>query len=149
MQAALLLCLKQKKLFDEMIVKMRASHNREPRRFAKSLLREKAAALEPEITSKLKFARTFFANAFRRMGFVVWRISSTKAITNEDAAQFGRFFCLQIMELRQFGFSRFFPDNSLTLNINCENDVSLGTFVQSIFFQLMKSRSILLLMALH
>lgn len=40
---------------------------------------------------------------------MVRRISSSKSVDNETAAQYGRFFCRQIMDLREHGFNKFFP----------------------------------------
>lgn len=43
---------------------------------------------------------------------MVRRISSSKSVDNETAAQYGRFFCRQIMDLREHGFNKFFPDGT-------------------------------------
>lgn len=70
----------------------------------KALLREKVAELESEeVQEKLRFSKKYFSAAFERMGVVVRRISSCKPVTNEVAAQFGRYFCRQLIELRKTG----------------------------------------------
>jgi hypothetical protein len=78
----------------------------------KKWIMDKAKELEPAAAATAKFGKKLFRGAYRRMGVVVRRISSTKAVTEENAAQVGRFFCRQLMELREKGASRFFPDNS-------------------------------------
>jgi hypothetical protein len=96
----------------KMIEERRHQGLRVSRHLVKQWLVSKAKELEPVAAATAKFGRKLFRGAYRRMGVVVRRISSTKAVTEENAAQFGRFFCRQLMEVRQNGFSRFFPDKS-------------------------------------
>jgi hypothetical protein len=93
-----------------LIEERRKSGLRVSRHLVKQWYLEKAKELEPVAAATAKFGKKLFRGAYRRMGVVVRRISSSKAVTEEDAAQAGRFFCRQLMELRQHGFSRFFPD---------------------------------------
>ncbi len=70
----------------------------------KALLRGKVAEVESEeVRQKLRFSKKYFSAAFQRMGVVVRRISSCKPVTNEVAAQVGRYFCRQLIELRKTG----------------------------------------------
>lgn len=96
----------------ELIFQKRERSLRVSRAQVKVWLREKAQVLEPEAALKLRWSNTYFRSAFHRMSVVVRRISSSKAVDNETAAQYGRFFCKQIMELRRNGFSKFFPDRT-------------------------------------
>jgi hypothetical protein len=95
----------------ELIVAKRNAGLRVSRLFVRTALKEKAQELEPDISAQLKFSRSYFSNAFRRMDVVVRRISSSKAVKEDMAADYGRFFLRQIMLLRENGSSSFFPDN--------------------------------------
>lgn len=95
-----------------LVLAKRTKGLRVSRTTVKAWLIEKAGELEPAAAAKLKFGRTYMTNAYRRMGLVVRRISSSKAVRNDEAADFGRFFCRQLMELRMQGFSSIFKDQS-------------------------------------
>lgn len=75
----------------------------------KEWLKENAKDLEPDVAANLKFSKSYCRAAYRRMGISIRRISSSKAVTNEIGAEFGRYMCRCIMELREFGFSSTFP----------------------------------------
>jgi hypothetical protein len=85
------------------IYQQRQQHLRVSRSRAKELLKEKALELLPDVAAKFKFSKHYFRDAFRRMEIVVRRVSSSKSVTNEEAALFGRYFCKQLMSLRLIG----------------------------------------------
>ena len=85
------------------VIAKRESHIRVSRSSVKELLKLKAVELQPEIAAKMSFSRFYFRAALDRMSLVTRPISSTKNVKNEEAAQYGRFMCLQIMELRKNG----------------------------------------------
>ena len=95
-----------------MIEEKRRLSLRVSKRAAKKWLRETAHQLEPNQASKLKFSTKYFANAFRRMGVVARRISSCKSVDNETAALYGRFYCHQLMQLKENGWSTIFNDKT-------------------------------------
>ena len=105
----------------QLIVERREANLRVPRSFVKAKMKELAVKLEPEQESKVKWSRKLFRGAFKRMHVVVRRISSTKAMKNDEAALLGRFFCHELMHLRQFGFSLSFPDQSWLSEIVCDS----------------------------
>lgn len=92
------------------VLEQRQRNLRVSRLRVKELLKSKAAELEPDAVAKLKFSNTFIRSAMRRMNLVIRRISSTKSVQNDGAAKLGRFFCRQLMELRETGACSFFPD---------------------------------------
>ncbi|MEZ0208890.1 MAG: hypothetical protein ACAH17_01790 [Candidatus Paceibacterota bacterium] len=99
----------------DLVLARRMKGLRVSRSMVKTWLMEKAAQLEPVAAAKIKFGKNYMANAYRRMGLVVRRISSSKAVKNDEAADFGRFFCRQLMHLRLHGFSSIFTDKSWCL----------------------------------
>jgi hypothetical protein len=107
----------------EKIKAKRAAGLRVSQASVKEWLRTLAKELEPAAEASLKFSENYFRRAFKRMGVTLRRISSSKAVKNEDAALFGRFFCRELMALRENGFSRFFPDASW-----CEGIVKHSVF---------------------
>jgi hypothetical protein len=86
-----------------MIYQQREKHLRVSRSRAKVLLQGKAKELMPDQAAKFKFSKHYFRDAFRRMDIVVRRVSSSKSVTNNEAALFGRFFCKQLISLRSIG----------------------------------------------
>jgi hypothetical protein len=73
------------------------------RNFVNKLLKLKAGEFQPEIAAKMSLGTRYFQAALRWINLVTRPISSTKNRTNEEAAQFGRFLCRQIMDLRSKG----------------------------------------------
>lgn len=115
-----------------MILQKRAQNLRVPKGAVKSWLREHAMRLEPDVAEKFKFSPHYFANALRRMRMVVRSISSSKSVREEDGAQYGRFFCRKLMELRDKGYSAHFPDQSWCASI--PKDSVFGFFPPEFIF---------------
>jgi hypothetical protein len=114
------------------VLEKRAKNLRVSRSTVKDLLVQKARELEPEAAARVKFGRTLLYNSYRRMNLVVRRISSSKSVQNDIAADYGRFFCRQLMQLRQDGFSTIFHDNSWC--IPEKKDSVFGFFPPEVIF---------------
>lgn len=88
------------------VFEKRENHLRVPRGSVKELIKSIAAELEPAAFAKMKFSVHYFRSALKRMSLTVRSVSSSKNIGNEDAVQYGRFMCNQLMELRKTGSCR-------------------------------------------
>jgi hypothetical protein len=75
-----------------LVLAKRAKGLRVSRSTVKAWLIEKAQEMEPAAAATLKYGKTYMTSAYRRMGLVVRRISSSKSVRNDEAADFGRFF---------------------------------------------------------
>lgn len=116
----------------EMIMEKRAQNLRVPKTLVKAWIKEHAEQLEPAVAKEFKFSAHYYSNAFRRMRVIVRRISSSKSIKNEDAAQYGRYFCRKLMELREKGYSADFADQTWCAAI--EKDSVFGFFPPDFVF---------------